>query len=191
MVERQPSRFIRAGHLTHLAPTDRLGHRNDPLRTPRTQIASCLTLLRPPFVNRRGVPNLRALIPRMNEGARIEIAEALTSVCFASGAHETVHLKRRVAVKHVVHRPGELRRENSQRLRLAVLPHQPRVELLPFGVRPQEKRRGFRKPPLQVVVALLPSSRALLLAVRCLLALDQPAVRQEPAERIESVDVSV
>jgi hypothetical protein len=94
-------------------------------------------------------------------------------------------------VKHVVHRPGELRRENSQRLRLAVLPHQPRVELLPFGVRPQEKRRGFRKPPLQVVVALLPSSRALLLAVRCLLALDQPAVRQEPAERIESVDVSV
>ena len=38
-----------------------------------------------PFVNRRDVPNLRALSPRKNEGARIEIAVALTSVSSASG----------------------------------------------------------------------------------------------------------
>jgi len=50
-----------------------------------------------------------------------------------SGSDESIHVEWRVAVKHVVHRAGELRGEDAQRLGLAVLFHQREWSFCPAG----------------------------------------------------------
>ncbi len=135
-----------------------------------------LTLLRPPLSSERGF--------QYPEDSGIERTKEP-----GSSAHESFHVGRRVALKHVVHRARQLRGKNAQRLPLAVLLQQPGVELLPLRVGPQEENRSFGERLLQVVVALLPFPAALLLAVRCLIALDQPAVRKKTTKRIETADI--
>src|SRR5262249_45648856 len=84
-----------------------------------------------------------------------------------------VHIKHRVALEHVIDRPREFMREESQGFALAMLVFQAGQVLLSCRIVAEEQHGRFRKGPLEVRVADFLARSAIAFARRFPGALDQ------------------
>ena len=102
---------------------------------------------------------------------------------------KTLHVKGFTLAQHVVDRAAQPRRQDAERLLLAVLLLVPGLPGLHRGKVAHEQAHRLGKRPLQMGIADLVAARAQLLARRLVPATHQPGVRQEFADIGKTTDV--